>query len=111
MHNHATPNYNNLQTNTTTDLFGEFVQSKTEFQWHFFFGCWINKPLIYFLVVAFFLYVDFIQCTELRFARFFSGGFITAIVINPPKRKLAKRTSVQCDYFFFNFVAFFILFF
>ena len=26
----------------------------------------------------------------------FSGGFITAIV-NPPERKLAKRTSVQCD--------------
>jgi hypothetical protein len=25
-----------------------------------------------------------------------SGGFITAIVVNLPERKLAKRTSVQC---------------
>jgi hypothetical protein len=36
------------------------------------------------------------QCTEVRFAIFFSGGFITAIVVNPPERKLAKYTSVQC---------------
>ena len=35
------------------------------------------------------------QCTEVRFARFLSGGFITAIVVNPPESKLAKRTSVQ----------------
>ena len=28
-------------------------------------------------------------------ASFLSGGFITAIVVNPPERKLAKRTSVQ----------------
>ena len=35
------------------------------------------------------------QCTEVRFARFLSGGFITAIVANPLERKLAKRTSVQ----------------
>ena len=34
--------------------------------------------------------------TEVRFASFFSGGFITAIVVNLPERKLAKRTSVQC---------------
>ena len=33
--------------------------------------------------------------TELRFASFLSGGFITAIVVNPPERKLAKRTSVR----------------
>ena len=31
----------------------------------------------------------------MRFASFFSGGFITAIVVNPPERKLAKRTSVR----------------
>ena len=31
----------------------------------------------------------------MRFASFLSGGFITAIVVNPPERKLAKRTSVQ----------------
>ena len=35
------------------------------------------------------------QCTEVRFASFLSGGFITDIVVNPPERKLAKHTSVQ----------------
>ena len=33
----------------------------------------------------------------MRFASFLSGGFITAIVVNPPERKLAKRTSVHWD--------------
>ena len=33
--------------------------------------------------------------TEVGFASFLSGGFITAIVVNPPERKLAKRTSVH----------------
>ena len=37
------------------------------------------------------------QCTEVRFASFLSGGFITAKVVNPPERKLVKRTSVQCQ--------------
>ena len=32
------------------------------------------------------------QCTEVRFASFLSGGFTTMVVINPPERKLAKRT-------------------
>ena len=32
----------------------------------------------------------------MRFASLLSGGFITAIVVNPPERRLAKRTSVQC---------------
>ena len=32
--------------------------------------------------------------TEVGFASFLPGGFITAIVVNPPERKLAKRTSV-----------------
>ncbi len=36
------------------------------------------------------------QCTEVRFASFLSGGFTTMVVINPPERKLAKRTSVLC---------------
>ena len=31
----------------------------------------------------------------MRFASFFCGEFITAIVINPLERKLAKRTSMQ----------------
>ena len=35
------------------------------------------------------------QSTEVRFASFLSGGFITVIVVNPPESKLAKRTSVQ----------------
>ena len=37
--------------------------------------------------------------TEVRFASFFSGGFITTIVVNPPERKLAKCTSVYCLFF------------
>ena len=36
-----------------------------------------------------------VQWTEVRFTSFLSGGFITAIVVNPPERKLAKRTSVH----------------
>ena len=32
----------------------------------------------------------------MRFASFLSGGFIPVIVVNPPERKLAKHTSVQC---------------
>ena len=31
----------------------------------------------------------------MRFASFLSGEFTTMAVINPPERKLAKRTSVQ----------------
>ena len=34
--------------------------------------------------------------TEVRFASFFSGGFITAIAANQLERRLAKRTSVRC---------------
>ena len=34
-----------------------------------------------------------LQCTEVRFAGFLSGGFTTIVVI-----KLAKRTSVQCTF-------------
>jgi hypothetical protein len=36
-----------------------------------------------------------IHRTEVRFAGFLSGGFITAIVVNPPESKLTKRTSVH----------------
>ena len=35
------------------------------------------------------------QCTKVRFASFLSGEFTSMAVINPPERKLAKRTSVQ----------------
>ena len=36
-----------------------------------------------------------VQCTEVRFASFLSGGFTTMAVINPTIRKMTKRTSVQ----------------
>ena len=36
------------------------------------------------------------HCTEVRIASLFSGGFIIAIVIKPPERKLAKCISVHC---------------
>ena len=32
----------------------------------------------------------------MRFVSLLPGGFITDMVVNPPKRKQAKRTSVQC---------------
>ena len=35
------------------------------------------------------------QCTEVRFASLFSGGFTIMAVINPPEKKQANRTSVQ----------------
>jgi len=37
-----------------------------------------------------------------RFAKFLSGEFITGIVVNPPDRKLAKRTSVQWSRIYFE---------
>ena len=39
--------------------------------------------------------VKWMQYTEMRFASFLSDGFITAIEVNPPERKLAKRISVD----------------
>ena len=36
------------------------------------------------------------DCTEVHFVSILSGGFITAIVVNSPERKLAKCTSVDC---------------
>ena len=37
-----------------------------------------------------------VHSTEMHFASFLSGRFITAIVVNSPERKLAKCTSVEC---------------
>ena len=37
------------------------------------------------------------QCTEVHFASLLSGGSTTMAVINPPEKKLANRTSVQCS--------------
>ena len=36
-----------------------------------------------------------VYCTKVRFASFLSGRFTTMTVINPPKSKLAKCTSVH----------------
>ena len=36
-----------------------------------------------------------LNCTEVHFASFLSVGFITAMVVKPLERKLAKRTSVN----------------
>ena len=36
------------------------------------------------------------HCTEVLFASFLLGGFITAIVVNLSEKKLAKRTYVHC---------------
>ena len=36
------------------------------------------------------------QSTEVSFASFLSGEFITAIAVNSPVRKLSKCTSAQC---------------
>ena len=32
---------------------------------------------------------------RVRFASFLSGGFITAILLNPPEKKPAKATAVK----------------
>ena len=41
-------------------------------------------------------YIQLQNRTEVRFASVLSGGFTTMAVINQPKRKLAKYTSVHC---------------
>ena len=46
-----------------------------------------------------------LHCTEVRFASLLSGGFITAIVVNPSERKLAKHTSVHWAKLFAAFIA------
>ena len=43
------------------------------------------------------LWGKIVRRTEVRFASFLSGGFTTIAGINPPERKLTKRTSVQCQ--------------
>jgi hypothetical protein len=44
--------------------------------------------------------------SEMRFASFLSGGFITAIEVNPLERKLAKRTSVMSQRIILKFARF-----
>ena len=36
------------------------------------------------------------HCTEVHFANFLSGGFIIMAVIDPPEKKMAKRSFVHC---------------
>ena len=49
------------------------------------------------------------ECSEVRFASFFSGGFISAIEVNPPERKLANMSLPNkfnrqiYQYFLFTF--------
>ena len=50
------------------------------------------------------------ECTEVRFVSFLSGGFITAIVVNPPERKLEKRTSVEWSIFLQDIKVSFIIY-
>ena len=40
--------------------------------------------------------LSFTHCTEVRFASFRSCGFTNLAVLNPPEKKLEKRTSVHC---------------
>ena len=37
------------------------------------------------------------HCKDVRFVSFLSAGFITAIVVFSPDKKLAKHTSVHCS--------------
>ena len=43
-----------------------------------------------------------VHCTEVRFASFFSGGFITAIVVNPPEKETGKThlCTLHCKNFY-----------
>ena len=45
-----------------------------------------------------------VQYTEVHFDSFLSGEFTTKAVINPPERKLAKHTSVQCTAVIYSFL-------
>ena len=46
-------------------------------------------------LIGFQININGFTITEVCFASFLSGGFITGIVVNPPERQLAKRTSVK----------------
>ena len=55
--------------------------------WKLLFMCWNQQTAHY----------STQHCTEVHLNSFLSGGFITAIVVNPPERKLEKRISVHCS--------------
>jgi uncharacterized membrane protein len=48
----------------------------------------LHKVLLHRNFVTFYFCASRNQCTEVRFANFLSGGFITAIVVNPAERKM-----------------------
>ena len=52
-----------------------------------------NHPYI---LSAYFWTLSDPPTTQVCLASFLSGGYITAIVVNPTERKLAKHTSVHC---------------
>ena len=41
-----------------------------------------------------------LPCTEVRFSSFFSGGLNTVIVVNSTEKKLAKHSSVHCNWIY-----------
>ena len=58
--------------------------------------CGLNEEKMPEITFTFLVLTNFsLEFTDVRFASFLSGEFITAIVVNPPERKLAKRTSVK----------------
>ena len=82
MGRNATGNYYCVATNAEGTTFSNPVQLDIK--------CKQNCNLKVLVVVHF----QCLLCTEVHFASFLSVGFITAIVVNSPETKLAKRTSV-----------------
>ena len=73
----------------------KLFQKKSKQQYHFFF---MKNSKNNNIILGFsFMYLVSVYPTNRTMHSFFSGVFITAIVVNPPERKLAKRTSVQCS--------------
>ena len=83
MGRNATGNYYCVATNAEGTTFSNPVQLDIK--------CKQNCKVKLLVVVHF----QITLCTEVRFASFLSVGFITAIVVDPPERKLTKHTSVQ----------------
>ena len=67
----------------------KYFQSHKQWMWNITDFSWLNE----YLLTACSKNLS-MHCKEVRFASFFSGEFITVIVVNPPERKLAKRISV-----------------
>ena len=55
-----------------------------------------SKPDYVIIECSIITVITFIVTFIVSFASFLSGGFINMAVINPPGKKLAKRTSVHC---------------